>query len=109
MTDQHTRRRFLGNFTTGLMGVGLGNLLARETPSATRGLTHFEPKAKRVLQIFCPGAASHMDLWEHKPMLEKMHGQAAARRRGHGLVPGEEWHADEEPVGICRRLARAAR
>ena len=81
MTDQHTRRRFLGNFTTGLMGVGLGNLLARETPSATRGLTHFEPKAKRVLQIFCPGAASHMDLWEHKPMLEKMHGQP---------LPGEE-------------------
>jgi hypothetical protein len=27
-----------------------------------------------VLQIFCPGAASHIDLWEHKPMLEKFHG-----------------------------------
>ncbi|HEX8914241.1 MAG TPA: DUF1501 domain-containing protein, partial [Humisphaera sp.] len=29
----------------------------------------------RVLQIFCPGAASHLDLWEHKPELEKRHGQ----------------------------------
>ncbi|MGI9241137.1 MAG: DUF1501 domain-containing protein, partial [Verrucomicrobiales bacterium] len=72
MTDPHTRRRFLGNFTTGLMGVGLGNLLARESPPEIPKLPHFEPKAKRVLQIFCPGAASHMDLWEHKPMLEKM-------------------------------------
>ena len=46
-----------------------------------RGLTHHPAKAKRVLQIFCPGAASHMDLWEHKPMLEKMHDQP---------MPGEE-------------------
>jgi hypothetical protein len=35
---------------------------------------HFAPKAKQVLQIFCPGAASHVDLWDHKPMLEKYHG-----------------------------------
>ena len=27
-----------------------------------------------MLQIFCPGAASHVDLWDHKPMLEKFHG-----------------------------------
>jgi hypothetical protein len=35
---------------------------------------HFAPEAKQVLQIFCPGAASHIDLWDHKPMLEKYHG-----------------------------------
>ena len=78
------RRRFLGNVTTGLMGVGLTQLMTREgfgsVASAGRG-PHFPAKAKRVLQIFCPGAASHMDLWEHKPMLEKMHGQP---------LPGEE-------------------
>ncbi len=39
------------------------------------GQTHFPARAKRVLQIFCPGAASHMDLWEHKPALAKYHGQ----------------------------------
>ena len=72
------RRRFLGNVTTGLMGVGLQQLLSRETAAAAG---HFPAKAKRVLQIFCPGAASHMDLWEHKPMLEKMHGKP---------LPGEE-------------------
>ena len=81
-----TRRRFFGNVGTGLMGVGLTSLLGREGVAAGSwapgsGRSHFPAKAKRVLQIFCPGAAAHMDLWEHKPMLEKMHGQP---------LPGEE-------------------
>ena len=74
---QLSRRRFLGNVSTGLMGVGLHQLLAAESI----GKSHFPGKAKRVLQIFCPGAASHVDLWEHKPMLEKLHGKP---------LPGEE-------------------
>jgi hypothetical protein len=77
------RRQFLGKVSTGLMGVGLSHLLARGTSGmhAGPGLTHFPAKAKRVLQIFCPGAASHVDLWDHKPMLEKMDGKP---------LPGEE-------------------
>src|SRR3954451_10861565 len=76
---ESTRRGFLGDVTTALAGVGLSTLLARDRPGAEwapgRALTHFAPKAKRVLQIFCPGAASHIDLWEHKPALEKYHGK----------------------------------
>ena len=49
--------------------------------NATPGVPHFAAKAKQVLQIFCPGAASHMDLWEHKPALERWHGKP---------LPGEE-------------------
>jgi len=67
-----TRRRFLGQMATGLTGVALSRLVAAEN-ALPRG-THFAPKAKQVLQIFCPGGASHIDLWEHKPMLEKFHG-----------------------------------
>jgi len=80
--SSESRRRFLGSVTTGLAGIGLSQLLASEAlaNTATEG-THFPAKAKRVLQIFCPGAASHIDLWEHKPMLEKMHGKP---------LPGEE-------------------
>jgi len=66
-----TRRRFLGQMSTGLTGVALSRLFAAE--SALPKGTHFAPKAKQVLQIFCPGAASHIDLWDHKPMLEKFH------------------------------------
>lgn len=69
-----SRRLFLGQMTTGLTGVALSQLLRDESRAATAGAPHFPPKAKQVLQIFCPGAASHMDLWDHKPMLEKFHG-----------------------------------
>src|SRR5690606_30533010 len=74
-----SRRTFLGSVTTALAGVGLSQLLlgdlAASGLSAETSFPHFRPKAKRVLQIFCPGAASHMDLWEHKPALDKYHGQ----------------------------------
>lgn len=82
-----TRRYFLGNVYTGLAGIGLMQLLSDATHGQETawqpgtGLTHHIPKAKRVLQIFCPGAASHMDLWEYKPALEKWHGKP---------LPGEE-------------------
>jgi hypothetical protein len=56
--------------TTGLTGVALSRLMA-EPPTGT---PHHAPRAKQVLQIFCPGGASHVDLWDHKPMLEKYHG-----------------------------------
>ena len=63
-----------------MTGIGLAHLLAGDSRAASQsahvaGETHHPAKAKRVLQIFCPGAASHMDLWEHKPSLEKYHGQ----------------------------------
>jgi uncharacterized protein (DUF1501 family) len=81
------RRTLLGNVTTALAGIGLEHLIGRDARAADaawqpgRGLTHHAPKAKRVLQIFCPGAASHMDLWEHKPTLDKLDGKP---------LPGEE-------------------
>lgn len=82
-----SRRRFMGNVYTGVGGLGLMHLLAAEGLGDSEGWqpgmgkTHHPAKAKRVLQIMCPGAASHMDLWEHKPSLEKMHGKP---------LPGEE-------------------
>jgi len=84
-----TRRRFFGDVSTGIAGMGLAHLFDGESRGAessrarssdkpwqpSAGQTHFVPKAKRVLQIFCPGAASHLDLWEHKPELEKLDGK----------------------------------
>lgn len=94
--SDYTRRSFLGSVYSGLGGVGLMHLLGGNALGASPrqdnhsqhtdwkpgiGLTHHSAKAKRVLQIFCPGAASHIDLWEHKPELEQRHGQP---------LPGEE-------------------
>ncbi len=86
------RRDFFSHVTTAMAGIGLTHLLAQDGlafddgTAATdwqpgRGMTHHTPKAKRVLQIFCPGAASHLDLWDHKPELERLAGQP---------LPGEE-------------------
>ncbi len=75
-----TRRAFLERMPTALAGVGLTSLLHRDLLGAA-SRAHYAPRAKRVLQIFCPGAASHMDLWEHKPELDRMSGQP---------LPGEE-------------------
>jgi hypothetical protein len=77
------RRGFLGGTFTALAGVGLLDLLlregwAQESPANSAwqpGQTHFPAKAKRVLQIICPGAASHIDLWEYKPELWKQSGK----------------------------------
>ncbi|NBY35832.1 MAG: DUF1501 domain-containing protein, partial [Verrucomicrobia bacterium] len=69
-----TRRRFLGQMTTGMTGLALSRLLMSDLSAALPPGAHFAPKAKQVLQIFCPGAASHIDLWDHKPLLEKYDG-----------------------------------
>lgn len=82
-----SRRGFLAHLPTGLTGVGLLSLLADDTAAAGpawqpgRGQTHHPAKAQRVLQIFCPGAASHLDLWDYKPALAKYEGKP---------LPGEE-------------------
>lgn len=77
--DALSRRGFLGNVYTGMAGMGLAHLLGSEASAdalPSEDAAQKKPaKARRVLQIFCPGAASHMDLWEHKPALAKYHGK----------------------------------
>jgi hypothetical protein len=82
-----SRRGFLSDAFSGLAGIGLASLLRSELLAGDkmnaantaawqpgRGMSQFPAKAKRVLQIFCPGGASHIDLWDYKPALEKYHG-----------------------------------
>lgn len=78
-----SRRQWLGNVHSGLAGLGMLHLLssARADPLQPDRVTHHPPRARRVLQIFCPGGASHVDLWEEKPALHRWHGQP---------LPGEE-------------------
>ena len=106
---------------TGLSGIALAFLLAEEAQGQGTGnreqgtghfpnpksqrpndlitqRPHFAPKAKRVLQIFCPGAASQIDLWEYKPELEKRHGQplpgltgASSFQGGNGNIMRSPW------------------
>jgi hypothetical protein len=92
------RRNFL--HTAGLSTAGIAltsmlsadGLLADEKPLTAGGKTpirpkidpnnpyaaraaHFEMPAKQVLVIYCPGAVSHIDTFDYKPALTKLHGQ----------------------------------
>src|SRR5262249_18297462 len=76
------RRLFLSRAGLGLGGLALSQLLAgdagaAEKPSLRGALDkpHHEPKATRVISLFMAGGPSQLDLFDHKPLLNKMNGQ----------------------------------
>jgi len=75
------RRRFLSRLSMGLGSVALGSLLIPDLFSGPdeetimSGLPHFAPKAKKVIYLFQNGAPSQLDLFDYKPLLQKMHGE----------------------------------
>ena len=76
-----SRRWFLQDCGVGMAGLALSSLLARDAqakapanPLAVRA-PHFKPKAKRVIYMFMAGAPSHLELFDHKPELQKRDGQ----------------------------------
>ena len=119
-----SRRGFLADAYTGLAGIGLTSLLAPGLldPRAAlageaahletgerRGLPHFPSKACRVIQIFCPGAVSHMDLWEHKPALERYHGTPLPGQEAFVSFQGKNGNLMKspwpfEPAGQCGKM-----
>lgn len=81
MSRSLDRRRFLVEGASGLGGIALAHLLAREgwgadvsRPEWNGGL-HHPAKAKRIVQLFMNGGASQMDTFDYKPELEKRHGE----------------------------------
>ena len=76
-----SRRDFLWQSGGGLGGLALAAMLghdralAAETPAPASRPLHHPAKAKRVVQFFMAGAASHLDLFDYKPELIKRHGQ----------------------------------
>lgn len=91
------RRSFLGTAGLSTAGLGLASLLQSDgllaSDVGTAGgktpirpsidpnnpylprKAHFDVPAKQVLVIFCPGAVSHVDTFDYKPALTKLHGQ----------------------------------
>ncbi len=70
------RRDFLGTSAAGFSGLALAVML--NDSAAADGVIeklHHPAKAKRVIQLFMGGGASHLDLFDHKPFLKSHHGQ----------------------------------
>lgn len=90
------RRQLLLNTANGLGGIALAAMLAEDgltsaplqaaetgplrpkiddaEPFAARP-SHFPPRAKNVLMIFCSGACSQLDTFDYKPALIRHHGK----------------------------------
>jgi len=78
------RRTFLSRSALGLGSVALAGLLpsdkglaAAPTPSyaGLNDLPHFAPRAKRVIFLCMAGGPSHLETFDYKEQLEKMHGE----------------------------------
>ena len=92
------RRGFLGTAGLSTAGLALASLLNADgllanddtkTVSGKRPVrptidpnnpylprpAHFDTQAKQVLVIYLPGAVSHVDTFDYKPAMEKMHGK----------------------------------
>ncbi|MFO0908006.1 MAG: DUF1501 domain-containing protein [Isosphaeraceae bacterium] len=78
-----TRRELFGRAACGLGTAALATLLARDGLAAEPrvgglpGLPHFAPRAKRVIYLFQNGAPTHVDLFDWKPDLKRLHGTPA--------------------------------
>jgi len=65
-----TRRQFFGRVAGGVGTLALSSLL-----QAQGGLTHFAPRAKRIIYLFMQGGPSQLDLFDPKLGLAKRHGE----------------------------------
>lgn len=76
---QPSRRQLLQSAGHGFAGLAASVMLSAESPGDSIGgvldVLHHPARAKRVIQLFMGGAASHLDLWDYKPFLEKHHGE----------------------------------
>ena len=71
-TNPLDRRRFLELGFGSLGGLALSNFAQAETAAAN---LHHEAKAKSVILCYMSGGVSHVDSFDPKPMLNKMHGK----------------------------------
>lgn len=109
-----SRRQFLHNMGSGFGSLALAGLLRDEgllasPANASDGVVkvlHRPAKAKRVVQLFMAGAASHLDLFDYKPALWKHHGEESdfgeyVEAFQNGLGPWMRSPFDFRPYGDC--------
>ena len=81
-----TRRQLLSHGRGCLGAAALATLMGNQSVASTSieksafnpglpGLPHFKPTAKRVIYLFMAGGPSHIDMFDYKPALRKIHGQ----------------------------------
>jgi hypothetical protein len=83
LAQNASRRTFLGTGFAGLGGLALNAAFGRDVFGAqakpgSKGVVsplHHPAKAKRVIFLYQAGGPSHLEVFDHKPELAKMHGK----------------------------------
>jgi hypothetical protein len=109
--EMKSRRQFLWESGGGLGGIALASMLGGKVyaGSGVLGEGHFPAKAKRVVQLFMSGAASHLDLFDFKSELVKRHGEESdfgekVEAFQNGLGPWMKPVWDFSRFGRCGKL-----
>jgi hypothetical protein len=77
----NSRRHFLQKCISGMGALTLGSFLNQNqifgnTPGESIDpLPHFRPRAKHVIYLHMAGAPSQLELFDYKPLLEKLNGE----------------------------------
>ena len=115
----HSRREFLQESGGGLGAIALASMMQQNCASAASSskpqtataitFPQFPAKAKRVVQLFMAGAASHIDLWDYKPELVKQHGKPSdfgekVETFQNGLGPWKKPVWDFKPYGESGKM-----
>ncbi len=76
---QLSRRSFLSRASMGVGSLALASLLNPRLLASDRGAVgigaHFKPKVRRVIWLYMAGGMSHLETFDYKPELAKMHGK----------------------------------
>jgi hypothetical protein len=109
-----SRRHFFGRAKAGLGAIALASLLSRDGSAAGRAagrsagagidrFPNFAPRATRVIYLFQSGAPSQMDLFDHKPLLDRFQGtELPDSIRKNQRLTGMTSRQDRFPVAASR-------
>ncbi len=76
MMNTLSRRHLLSRASTGFGMAALAGLMQEESQAAlVNRAKRFAPKARSVIFLYMSGGASHVDSFDHKPMLKKFEGK----------------------------------
>jgi hypothetical protein len=105
-----TRREFVREACCGFGGLALASLLhdeqlraAGSNPLAAKP-PHVEAKAKSVIFLFMAGGPSHVETFDPKPLLNKLHGQP--RPKEFGEAKYQFVHEDARLLGTKRTFRK---
>ncbi len=107
----HSRRDLLLNAGGGLAGLALAMILAEDARAVPAGradqsgpaLPHLLPRARRVVQVFLTGGVSQVDTFDHKPELDRRHGEEMPGSAGVETFNGKIGNLMRSPWEFRRR------